>query len=850
MHSAALEEAGHAYRRMIAGCTGSPGWTCSFHPDGAVEWCLIAPAAGSLPTSGWKLHLSIAVADARRLGEVICGLTDLGIAFKLPSTLAAIMRINAGEAGTAIIGKVLTAYPGTSVLSDAVQTLLALRLPANGPALIDDLALEQRPDAPIGLRFGAFDIVPVIDRYGRYEPGMLTPAGERVLDDRTGGSAPSWAPPCPVPTIPAPDCQPLDALHRHGLVPLLQLSDSYKSQVWLVAEQASADVAVAKVIRRGLFGDVFGRDAGTRLANERRILEHLNGSNLAPRLVWVEKSDSDILFLEDIDGTSLDRLEPDEALALLPTVAIALAELHQRGVVHRDLKSSNIIAAADGIRLLDFELAAFAGDPLPLIGGTAGFIPDGDEAPVREATDIYALGACLAGLLLRRSPSLLPPDGELLASLVGEAAGPSAEQLVTRLLQPNPNCRPTASQAAEMIATFLLTARPAPDLVRHPEPAPISEYVGGLPNALDPYFVQGSWRNAHSHHQFRCEEINIGSAGIALGLLILRKTHETRHLDDHIVATLGTLASSKGTNVAFGFLSGDAGAVLPLRIGASVYGNESLARSAHRRLARSAEGVEENDLFAGRAGLLLLCSLLYRWSPDRSVARIGKQLARGLITESSVQQSLLVWPSRVPLDGDPDPYLGAAHGSSGIAAALGLWGRVAGDRDAARLAQDAFARLARHGSDVNGLRSRATPGSYSAPSNEWCHGTAGLAWSLLMSGLDHRDIADELLWSVASMSQQPELNNATMCHGMAGMVETWRLVQAVPEFAGEATRALRRHRRLLMLTGRSEGALTWSSEHPGITTPDLWIGFLGPYCQLALLERGALGSMLDPAMAA
>ena len=107
-------------------------------------------------------------------------------------------------------------------------------------------------------------------------------------------------------------------------------------------------------------------------------------------------------------------------------LAEALHEAHGRGLVHLDVKPSNILWAADGQpMLLDFHLARepIAADaPAPdWLGGTPGYMPPEQAAaldavrretpvisPVDGRADIYALGRVLAEALAGK----LPPDGE------------------------------------------------------------------------------------------------------------------------------------------------------------------------------------------------------------------------------------------------------------------------------------------------------------------------------------------------------------------------------------------------------------------------------------------------------
>lgn len=100
-------------------------------------------------------------------------------------------------------------------------------------------------------------------------------------------------------------------------------------------------------------------------------------------------------------------LEPQAAAAVAEQAAIALGHAHARGLVHRDVKPSNLLVTADGVvKLADFGVAASVDDPHePEVAGSRRYAPPeqlrGAEGADSPQVDVFALGVvlheCLTG---------------------------------------------------------------------------------------------------------------------------------------------------------------------------------------------------------------------------------------------------------------------------------------------------------------------------------------------------------------------------------------------------------------------------------------------------------------------
>lgn len=242
---------------------------------------------------------------------------------------------------------------------------------------------------------------------------------------------------------------------------------------------------------------------------------------------------SRFLVLEYVEGTSLEDLmkqgplPPARALSLARQIAMALAAVHEKGIVHRDVKPRNILLDAhDHIKLLDFGLAKVNlellspesrnAKPVPaltgagVVMGTFSYIaPEalkGMDA-VDARSDLYALGVVLYELLAGKRP-FDEKDPVMLFKRMGTEKAPSVhdrapevtlpasvEAIVAKLMERAPSAR--FASANELIAAIDAAAvdvkdsparkeTPKEDGAKKEEPAKTEEKASEKPAAEEP----------------------------------------------------------------------------------------------------------------------------------------------------------------------------------------------------------------------------------------------------------------------------------------------------------------------------------------------------------------------------
>lgn len=187
-------------------------------------------------------------------------------------------------------------------------------------------------------------------------------------------------------------------------------------------------------------GELATRQMVERFHNEARAAARLDHPNIVPLYEVGEDRGWHYFSMQLIAGQTLadflraGRPEPRAAVELLVKVARAVEHAHQRGILHRDLKPTNLLLDAQGEpHLTDFGLAKVTEQDSELtvshavLGTPAYMSPEqaaGKSRDITTATDVYGLGAIFYELLSGRPPFTAESTPALLRKIAEEEVAP------------------------------------------------------------------------------------------------------------------------------------------------------------------------------------------------------------------------------------------------------------------------------------------------------------------------------------------------------------------------------------------------------------------------------------------
>lgn len=736
---------------------------------------------------GWKLHLSARPSTLKQtVDRVIPVLLAAGCDFKVIASPELLRDFNAGLHGAGAVGKAVTVYPHQDHVVELACRLADALEGFEGPQINSDRRFRQ--DAPVYYRFGPFSPRFRLDDSGHVDVTLQAPDG-RV----TSGLAcetyfsPDWTEDpfilvgTPGARLPSMDGAPVIGDHYQmvGAIARTPRGTSYRA----LDLQTATRVVVKEA--RAFVNETADGDARAYLRNERRVLVALDELPGVPRVIdHFAYGNDEFLVTTDLGASDLrsDVLDngvfavesdsPRNVIDLARTLVRMLDDVHQRGVIYRDLAPKNIVAlSAGGWGLVDFELSRLNG--VQRYGWTPGYSHERQRRnePGVVEDDYFSLGATMFYAITGLDPVIIDRDFVTnIARTVSCLTAVCGEELaIVRLIRDLLGSDRTTQCAAvqQLRATTFFESQPRAPLVR---PHPSLESV--FRHTRDAVLGHAMAIVADDARERSLPPSVVAYAGTA-GIVMELVQHSGAVVVARELAGLTALVAQT-VSTPTGLLFGRMGISLALHAVANATDDVHLHGTAHGMVPSADDVAKESrvDVAHGLAGLgigyLVLSADPTHASQYQAMANLcAERLCAGMV---NIDEQLRALPAGNPAHGISIAD-GFAHGRAGIAYFLLAHAANSGSeasRACARQLVDAIADL------VPGLVARAESRRGRPMSGSWCQGLAGIGATLLRGA---HWFQDERLLSAARMAAAgckaiaPRVGLVTQCCGLAGIGE-------------------------------------------------------------------------------
>jgi len=207
-----------------------------------------------------------------------------------------------------------------------------------------------------------------------------------------------------------------------------KLGEGGMGSVWKAEDSKLNRLVALKTISPHLAED---EEARERFVREAQAASALNHHNITTVHDLLDFEDQHFICMEYIEGKTIrdmvesGRVGVKKAVDVILQAAAALGAAHRKGILHRDVKSANIMVSMEGnVKVMDFGLAHLGErSQLTRTGTTMGTLAYSSPEqltgrPYDERSEIWSLGIVLFELLSGHLPFKGPSEGELVFSII------------------------------------------------------------------------------------------------------------------------------------------------------------------------------------------------------------------------------------------------------------------------------------------------------------------------------------------------------------------------------------------------------------------------------------------------
>ncbi|UUM21891.1 class III lanthionine synthetase LanKC [Mycoavidus sp. SF9855] len=642
----------------------------------------------TLPTQGWKIHLSATPYNARTvLATAIPMLVEMDTAFKFAADRAIFSMMTGKNWARGSSGKFITIYPqDEDRFREMIERIYTATKGFVGPYILSDR--RYKDSSIVHYRYGGMQKMSMLNERGELQSYICKPSGERIVDERRPSyQIPTWLEE-PFPCKAQDEGEPGTLKKGRYLIKKV-LAFRNSGGVYLALDRMHDREVVIKEARPYVGGPTAESDAISLLQKEYRILKTMEESGYTPAAYDLFQDWENWFLVEEyIDGEILRKIPSHESIvlrgqvdesdirrfhqrfiAIFLSVSKAIMEFHERGIALNDLSPNNILVSKENthITFIDFEAACQVDTDLLIKMKTPGYAPPehAKQTEIEFTSDYYALAAMMltfifpANLFFRLESGRIP---EIVREIFADAAFP--EEIAAAViagLSPHAELRPAASEInAKLSSADWSCAVVGSRQALMPEPSYFDTTIDGIRS-----FIEANAILSRADRLFPCDfrafdtnplSLGCGAYGTLFGL------HQAGIAIDPAFRDWAQRCPITNEGYTPGFLMGQAGiAWIMTELKEVEQASVLLTQArAHPLFDRS------HSLFEGKAGWAFSALRLFLETQDEQFLDAALNVVDELLSQAKVDaEQRIYWPHA-----DGKVHLGLGYGACGIALVL------------------------------------------------------------------------------------------------------------------------------------------------------------------------------------